>query len=437
MIVPRRLVRFAILRPGLLLKGFDIRRALVRVDPVAPFTNGIAKHGVHGVYAVFDRGVRGVDAYGKSGLTKQGNVRLAGIDRPAGIAGGVWIYANLTRRDIANAVISPVAFLDTPDHVGRVVPIDKLIHGAGQAVAAHMHNSRHAPHIEVHADEQRFSRPDRLVRRVVLPLEAAIDRAGIEVDEFTVDIGVDQLRRVGFQQRGDVVRRQVDFIVICAGLDDAVQLAQLRIFTRPLLELLIDELEPFRRGGHIDAVTQPFDVVAHAGKYLPPRDRRLVHRHHVDLVNKSVPDLETDDAFRLVHGAAFDDAAQGSATVDKDLVRRLLYIDGKAPLLEAFRHGRVKDVPDLRIRRREVPGIDTRPLTKMTPKRSTAGPSLTAIVMERKIPRQIVIIPCNMYIPEPILDLQLFNAYNPGYGYGAIFFRRKQWISVLLSFSNY
>ena len=84
-----------------------------------------------------------------------------------------------------------------------------------------------------------------------------------------------------------------------------------------------------------------------------------------------------------------------------------------------FLNSRVENIPDLRIGWREIPSVDAREAEEVERKTGAPGPRLAGIVVYRAVRSGIIIIPCNMNIPIPLLDFFLFNAYYFGIGYGA------------------
>ncbi len=85
---------------------------------------------------------------------------------------------------------------------------------------------------------------------------------------------------------------------------------------------------------------------------------------------------------------------------------------------EGLLDGRVKNISDLRICRSEIPRVDSGEAEEVKRQTSAPGPRLAGIVVYRAVRSGIIIIPCNMNIPIPLLDLFLFYAYYFGIGYG-------------------
>ncbi|MCY1551807.1 hypothetical protein D9M68_881640 [compost metagenome] len=138
----------------------------------------------------------------------------------------------------------------------------------------------------------------------------------------------------------------------------------------------MDELEAFWRGGYVDAVAQAGNLVAHPRDDLSPGVLSLRFRKDIQLVHQGMPDLEADDCLRLLHGAADGSAAVPLARVEVDLLVALLDADAKPPVSSHFLDRGKEDVLDLGVGRREVPGVDPRPLPHMLADARTANPGL-------------------------------------------------------------
>ncbi|MNG15247.1 hypothetical protein D3C84_990610 [compost metagenome] len=148
-------------------------------------------------------------------------------------------------------------------------------------------------------------------------------------------------------------------------MHQTVQRCRCRPVPHLLDELLIDELEAFRRSGDVHPVAQPIGLVAHPGNDLAPGLLRLDCAQHVELIDQGMTDLETDNRLRLLHRPAYHRASVLLAAVNVNFMVRLIDLSAKPPVLRHLFHGWIEDVADLSVSRSEVTGVDARPLPEV------------------------------------------------------------------------
>lgn len=81
-----------------------------------------------------------------------------------------------------------------------------------------------------------------------------------------------------------------------------------------------------------------------------------------------------------------------------------LDVSMEAHVIADFFHGRIIDIPDLRVSRREVPLVAARIAPCVNALRHTSHPGLARVVMDSSIFCYIVISSGNVNIPKPFLD---------------------------------
>ena len=95
-------------------------------------------------------------------------------------------------------------------------------------------------------------------------------------------------------------------------------------------------------------------------------------------------------------------------------------LNPQAPVVRDFLDRRVEDVPNLRIARREVPGIDARELPSMRGQSRATHPGLPAVVMDRTVDRYIAVVVQHLEVVIRLYLLKSSNAYNvAGFDCGA------------------
>ncbi|MNH25635.1 hypothetical protein D3C79_856460 [compost metagenome] len=142
---------------------------------------------------------------------QHGDIRRRSLIALAVLAAGIGVHNYLV------ACILPALLYDAY-HVRRVEQIDQFSHCVPYLTALHVHRRSHLADVEVLADVKRFLWLYRLMASTLLALIGIVYSAGREVDEFAINIGVDQLRWVCIVQRRNVVARQVLSILSGAGL---------------------------------------------------------------------------------------------------------------------------------------------------------------------------------------------------------------------------
>ena len=287
-----------------------------------------------------------------------------------------------------------------------------LINRVRIAVTQHEHNRRHVLDVEVHADVQRLSALDRFERAVQRAAELWVNAARGEVDELAVKVGCEKVGRVGVAQVVDVAVWKVRGVLH--------RPRPVKLVPRPsqFHPPLVDEPEPLRRRGDCNRIAGNAALVRDrllpvAGNDLVPDVAGLVDWQSVQLVKDGMCHLVSNDPVWVVHRAEEEALL---AKVDRG--RLAIEPERSTLLLKQRREPLIGDVFHKSIRRQVIGHVTGREIAQEPHCPGNGRCALAGIVMYRAVSGYIVIIPGDMDVPIPLLDLFLFYAYYFGIGYG-------------------